>query len=109
MTPKERIEFIVDNCASGSLKSFAEATGIDVSIACRLRSGQAGTSDREGLGRYAERIYRAYPELNAAWLLTGEGEPFASGRKVSRGIVSKIEALEKALAKISKETGCPIQ
>ena len=108
MTPKERIEFIVDNCTGGSLKKFSEATGIDVSVACRLRSGELGNSDKEGLGRFAERIYRAFPELNAAWLLTGDGEPFA-GRKVSRGIVSRIEALEKALARISKETGCPIQ
>lgn len=102
MTPSERVVYIVENCTGGSQKKFSEATDISMPVASRLRAGLLGNSEKEGIGRFAERIYRAFPELNAAWLLTGEGEPFASTR-MNRGILARIEALEQAMKELRSE------
>lgn len=107
MTPQERIEFIVTHCAGDSLKNFSQQTGIDYSVACRLRNGQLGNSDKEGLGRFAERIYRGYPELSAAWLLTGEGEPFSSPRRApAKNYLQRLERLEKIVDGLLKSGNC---
>lgn len=71
-----RIERIIEECAGGSVRRFAKDIGVDASIASRLKTGKAGISPTEGIGRFVERIYRAYPSLNAHWLLTGRGAMF---------------------------------
>lgn len=107
MTPQERIEFIVNNCEGGSLKRFSQKADIEYSVACRLRKGVLGNGDKEGLGRFAERIYRAYPELSAAWLLTGEGEPFSSPRRApAKSYLQRLERLEKIVDGLLKSGDC---
>ena len=71
MTEIERIQFIIDSYEDGNAASFAKRIGTSPSSVSKLRKGVFN------IGAFAEKIARAYPNLNCRWLLTGEGQPAA--------------------------------
>ena len=103
MTTQERLTFILETCAHGSVKRLADNLGIDISIASRMKNGKLAVSEKEGLGRYLERIYRAYPQLNPAWLLTGEGEPLKADS--TSVLEDRLKGIEARLNLIESEIG----
>ncbi len=70
----QRIEFLIE--IAGSQTKFAKAIDISVSTIAGLlnRGAQFARSDT------LEAIVKGYPNLNARWLLTGEGEMWMDGQ-----------------------------
>lgn len=70
----QRIEFLIE--IAGSQTKFAKAIDISVSTIAGLlnRGAQFARSDT------LEAIVKGYPNLNARWLLTGEGEMWLDGQ-----------------------------
>ena len=90
----ERIDALIKK--AGNAASFAQAIGTTESSVSKLRHGVFK------LHSFAERIARAFPEVNCRWLLTGEGEPFVEEPKKSE-IAVRLETLEKMVGDIKKK------
>jgi transcriptional regulator with XRE-family HTH domain len=71
MSISERIDFLMrDNNMSPS--AFADRVGVQRSNISHIMSGR----NKPGLD-ILEKIVTSFPALNASWLLTGKGEPYA--------------------------------
>ena len=74
MNITERLQFIVDNAFDGNKAAFARQIGIaPTSISNYLSKERASKPSSDILGNIVTYI----PNINAKWLLTGEGEAFS--------------------------------
>lgn len=102
MTPQDRISYLVYFLEGGNAKRFAEKTGISQAQVSRLRKGEALPEN------YYARIMKAYPEINAEWLIHGEG--FATIDQMEKSILlmefhalrREVESMRRALEKFLK-------
>ena len=95
MKESERISFLVDTLEGGNAKRFSEKTRIrPQSVSC-LRHG------KYQIGRFVQRITKAYPDVNVQWLQTGQGEPFNSTAEKG-AVLAKIESLVAEVKRLSK-------
>lgn len=93
MSEKERIETIVQK--AGSAKRLAEMLNTSAASVSKLRAGTFR------LSVYAERIAKAFPDLNCRWLLTGEGDPFAKEAQEGE-IKAELRALRTAVERLGE-------
>lgn len=93
MTEPDRIQLIIDRFEGGQKTRFAQRIGTSKSSVTKLTDGSFR------IASFAERIVRAYPEINARWLLTGEGDPTA-GYPQKAEITARIESLELKMDKV---------
>ena len=96
MNSTERINHIIDVLCDGVAQNFSDRTGIGKSQVSLLRSGKLGAD----IGPYAERIARAFPELNCRWLLTGEGSPLGESGNAVLEILKELRSIEKKVGKL---------
>lgn len=69
-TPKERLRLIIDSCAGGNQRKFADATGIDEGTVSRMLSNdRVLTEHRIGM------IASAYPAVSPQFLRDGISYP----------------------------------
>lgn len=93
MNEKERIELLISREPSAA--SFARKIGTTESSMSKLRAGIFK------LPSFAEKIARAYPDLNCRWLLTGEGEPYE--KEIGKNdILTILEGLKKSIKTLEK-------
>ena len=75
MTINERMQFIVDKKFNGNKAAFAKALGIaPTSISNYLSKSRASKPTSDILGQ----IVNIVDDVNALWLLTGNGTPFSN-------------------------------
>lgn len=107
MTVNERLKFLVEHLEKDNQRQFALKAGVTPTVIGSFMPPKK-EGDRVSKPSYEvlSKIISAYPNINAEWLLTGEGEPFkkaegqtpansgtinkntASGNTVSVGTVS---------------------
>lgn len=79
MNITERLQFIVDNAFDGNKAAFARQIGIaPTSISNYLSKERASKPSSDILGN----IVIGVPDINAKWLLTGEGDAFLSNYSI---------------------------
>lgn len=98
MTPSERVEYIIATLCGGTAQVFCDRTKISKSQVSKIRSSE--NSGQYGIGPYAERIARGFPEIDCRWLLTGEGEPLGKGQ--TGRIKAELRALRKSLDELAE-------
>lgn len=74
-TAKERLEFILKELGSPTLKTFAEYLNINLTKISNLKKGLQKTFPYE----IAKAICIKYPRYNLDWIMTGNGDPFVNG------------------------------
>ena len=105
----------MDNEIIKRLDEYMRANGLNdhkVTVQCRLSIGAIGNARKNGKGissRNIEKILSTYKDLNARWLLTGEGEmlevePSQSNsvaiqllKEQNKELMEKIEQLNRQL------------
>ena len=99
MNSADRINYIIETLCDGTAQVFSDKTSIGKSQVSLLRSGKLGPD----IGPYAERIARAFPELNCRWLLTGEGNPIGESGNAIVGLLKELREIEHKVDRIVKE------
>lgn len=89
MDTQERIRYVIDMFEGGNASRFALRLGISRFAVSRMCNGKASVS------QHAAAIAKAYPLVNPAWLVSGEGEPPLS--------LSALERVEKMAEKLHED------
>lgn len=94
MTEQERIEVLIKKAGSG--RKLADLINTSSSSITKLKDG------RFHITAFADRIARAFPDLNCRWLLTGEGDPFAKEAQEGE-IKAELRALSEKMDRLLKK------
>ena len=98
MTEQERISYLVNALEGGNGRRFAERTGINPASLSKLRKGTFH------IGRFADRICSAYPNVNKEWLMVGLGDSGVSIKsKTPEEYEREIERLNGIINSLMKE------
>ena len=97
MTESERIDYLICELAGDNARVFSEKTNIHTITVSRLRKGLYH------IGKYADRICAAYPEINRMWLLHGVGESGIVQKKSAQEYEKEIARLNKIIDTLTKE------
>ena len=89
MDTQERIRYVIDMFEGGNASRFALRLGISRFAVSRMCNGKASVS------QHAAAIAKAYPLVNPAWLVSGEGEPPLS--------LSALERVEKMAERLHED------
>lgn len=100
MTPSERVEYIIATLCGGTAQVFCDRTKISKSQVSKIRSSE--NSGQYGIGPYAERIARGFPEIDCRWLLTGEGEPLGKSGGMRATILKELRELNRRVENLAK-------
>jgi|TARA_B110000114_G_C14876989_1_gene311135 hypothetical protein len=73
MSINKRVETLIDK-TSNSKSDFSKATGISTVILSHISSGRNKVSLTA-----VEQIIKAFPTINAEWILTGKGQMYRDG------------------------------
>ena len=95
MEENERLDYLIKVLCGNNARSFAEKAGIRPDSLSRARNGKGRPSYFFG------RILEAFPQVDRDWLYTGAGEPMKETKEKGE-ILTRIESLEKSVAKITK-------
>lgn len=98
MDAKERIRYVIDMFEGGNASRFAQRLGISRYAVSRMCNGKASVS------QHAAAIAKAYPLVNPAWLVSGEGEPPLSLSELER-VEKMAERLHEDLKKLAESLG----
>lgn len=69
MTDSEMMSYLIQHLEGNNAKAFCDKTGILASTVSRIVSGQLNMCPQ------IQKIVKAYPDVNSAWLSSGEGYP----------------------------------
>ena len=115
MSINKRVEILIDK-TSTSKSAFSKATGISTVILSHISSGRNKVSLTA-----VEQIIKAFPNINADWLLIGKGQMFRDGlgndiaeelaetivqieeehRRHSKSLESKINLLKETISRLT--------
>jgi len=74
-TVNQRINFLIENCEGGNKSAFAEKIGVKSGVVGDLVGGRLNKPSYETI----QKVFAAYPSVNADWLIRGIGPPFQEG------------------------------
>lgn len=95
MTEAERLDFLIKTLANGRAVDFANAIHTSKPTLSRIKKGELTLAPR------ITDILKAYPQVNAKWLMTGEGYPGdLSVALVKEHYEAKIKRLEMIIDRI---------
>ncbi len=79
MTIKERFSELIKHYANGNKKAFADKIGVSATVVENVVGKRAGNPSFE----VVQKIIFAFENLNAVWLIIGEGEMINSAEPAS--------------------------
>lgn len=92
MNEQERVDYLILALTANNAKEFARRVGIGTPTLSRLRHGE------RQLKNYHAKILAAFPQVNEAWLLRGEGDPIRRREEPNyRALIARLGRLEKKL------------
>lgn len=97
MSESERIDFLIKELTGDNARVFSDKTGITTVSISRLRKGTYH------IGKYADRICAAFPEVNRMWLLHGVGESGIVQKKSASDYEAEIKRLNKIIDTLTKD------
>lgn len=92
----ERLQKIIDLFEKGNRRQFAFSTGTSDGANVYFLPGGKGRKGYPGF-EFLAKVIKAYPSLNAEWLLTGKGEMLKKGElsiDIKKELESRITTLE---------------
>jgi hypothetical protein len=98
MSINKRVELLISK-TSNSKSDFSKATGISTVILSHISSGRNKVSLTA-----VEQIIKAFPSVNADWMITGKGQMFRDGldNDVAIELESNLLLLEEEYKRNSK-------
>lgn len=93
-----RLRQIIDYKTGGSQKAFAEMMGWSPQYLFRLLKGESGIGIRPVVA-----ILEKFPDINARWLLLGEGAMVSTGIDKAKAHLMQLLTLEKYMPVMSTE------
>ena len=93
-----RLRQIIDYKTGGSQKTFAEMMGWSPQYLFRLLKGEGGIGIRPVIA-----ILEKFPDINARWLLLGEGAMVSTGIDKAKAHLIRLLTLEKYMPVMSTE------
>lgn len=93
-----RLRQIIDYKTGGSQKTFAEMMGWSPQYLFRLLKGEGGIGIRPIIA-----ILEKFPDINARWLLLGEGAMVSTGIDKAKAHLIRLLTLEKYMPVMSTE------
>lgn len=94
----DRLRYIIDVKFGGRQTAFAAEMGWTPQFVSKMVTGTAGIGLKPILA-----ILQKFPNLDARWLLLGEGLPFTSGVDVAKRHLYKVLSLEKYMPVMTPE------
>lgn len=93
-----RLRTLIDLKTNGSQSEFAAMMGWSPQYLYRLLKGESGIGIRPVVA-----LLEKFPELNARWLLLGEGAPFSAGIDAAKEHLFRLLSLERYMPVMSAE------
>ena len=96
----KRVVLLIDK-TTNSKTAFSQATGISTVILSHISSGRNKVSLTA-----VEQILKAFPKINAEWLILGKGQMFSDGldSTITNQLFDNIEELESEIERFKKAT-----
>lgn len=93
-----RLRTLIDLKTDGNQSEFAAMMGWSPQYLFRLIKGESGIGIRPVMA-----LLEKFPDLNARWLLLGEGAPFSTGVDAAKRHLYRLLSLEKYMPVMSAE------